>query len=74
MGGLKKEINVKAIRMFFMGVLGWSPKVLMRESDIQDLADAYLGYAKFNGLLKLPQLPTAVFLKEMMQKFPDKEK
>ena len=57
-----------------MGVLGWPPIIVMQDSDIDDLADAYEGYALFHGLMTAPSsCPTAQFLTEMIKKFPDGE-
>lgn len=62
--------------MFFMGVLGWPPYVVMQEASLEDLSDAYEGYARFHGILpSAVQVPSGDFLQEMMKKFPDiKEK
>jgi hypothetical protein len=65
-------INLKYIRMFFMGVLGWPPSTVMQDADLEDLADAYEGYSRFHGLpAAQPAPPAAQFLIEMMKKFPD---
>ncbi len=65
-----KRLDVKNIRMFFMGVLGWPPSVVMDDADLRDLADAFEGYARFYGpACKLP--PSPHFLDEMIKKFPD---
>lgn len=69
-----KKTNLKYIRMFFMGVLGWPPSVVMREADLEELADAYEGYARFHGLFTgVASYPSAQFLSEMLRKFPDRE-
>lgn len=56
--------------MFFMGVLGWPPSVVTQEAEMEDLADAYEGYALLHNLPGTAA-PSARFLKEMMKKFPD---
>jgi len=68
----KRRISLKYIRMFFMGVPGWPPLTVMQDADIEDLADAYEGYACFHGLAAAqPSHPPAQFLHEMMKRFPD---
>jgi hypothetical protein len=42
----------------------------MREADLQDLLDAWRGFAAFHGLAAERPV-TAKFLFEMMNKFPD---
>lgn len=57
-----------------MGVLGWPPSVVMQEADIEDLSDAYEGYAQMNGFDELQaSYPSVQFLDDMMEKFPDME-
>lgn len=53
-----------------MGVLGWTPKVLMQEACLHDLQDAFTGYAEHHGLLAAPPV-SRKFLNDMMAKFPD---
>ena len=62
--------------MFFMGVLGWPPSVVMCDAGLEDLADAYEGYSLFHrgSLLPQPSLPSQEFLREMVRKFPDMRK
>ena len=55
-----------------MGVLGWPPRIVMQDADLEDLLDAYEGYARFHGLLAADSpRPSAQFLSEMVKKFPD---
>lgn len=58
--------------MFFMGVLGWPPSTVMFDASLEDLADAYEGYAHFNGIVTATA-PSAQFLAEMLEKFPDRK-
>ena len=55
-----------------MGVLGWPPLTVMQEAELDDLADAYEGYARIHGFLPVEKrLPSAQFLTGMIKKFPD---
>lgn len=67
-------IDIRAVRKFFMGVLGWTPDVLMAKASLGDLTDAFEGYAEFHGLIPTVPALSRQFLNEMMKKFPDKEK
>lgn len=72
--GTGKRLDLRHVRMFFMGVLGWSPATVMDEADLNDLADAFEGYARFHGMRQdHPAAPSADFLTGMLNKFPDKE-
>ncbi len=64
-------MNLRLIRKFFLGVLGWTPADMRREASLDDLLEAWLGYAEFHNLLK-PCPPDKAFLLRMMQLFPDK--
>ena len=55
-----------------MGVLGWPPLTVMQEAELDDLADAYEGYARIHGFLSEgTRPPSAQFLTGMIKKFPD---
>ena len=69
-----KRPDLRSLRRFFMGVLGWTPKTVMHEATLCDLEDAFLGYAHRNGLLKSGVFPDKGFLIDMMKRFPDKDK
>lgn len=56
-----------------MGVLGWPPSVVMHAATLDDLADAYEGYAHFHGLSPAAAPPSAQFLADMLEKFPDRK-
>lgn len=67
----QKELDLKPLRMFFLGVLAWTPATLIH-AGIEDLSDAYEGFGRFNGIIP-PAIaaPEPDFLTEMMQRFPD---
>lgn len=65
-----KQIDLQPLRRFFLGVMHWPPQQLMT-ARLEELQDARDGFADYNGLT-LQRLPSA-FLKDMMQKFPDKD-
>lgn len=50
-------------------MLGWKPQEL-RGASLQDLAEAFAGYAEFHGI-KRQAPPDKIFLLRMMQQFPD---
>ncbi len=55
-----------------MGVLGWPPLTVMKEAGLDDLADAYEGYARIHGFFSMePCPPSAQFLTGMIKRFPD---
>lgn len=56
-----------------MGVLGWTPDTLYRAS-LDDMADAFAGFAGANGLLPRETPVSREFLEEMLERFPDEEK
>lgn len=67
-----KKVDFKSIRMFFLGVLGWTPPAL-RSATMSDLADAFEGYRRFYNLSPASiGAPAASFMEDMMQKFPDR--
>lgn len=67
-----KKVDFKSIRMFFLGVLGWTPSAL-RSARIDELADAFEGYRRFYNLSPASvSAPAASFMEDMMQKFPDR--
>ncbi len=67
----RKTIDVKTLRQFFMGVLGWTPKTVMMEATVNDLVDAYEGYMWLHGSNEQSSLPSSEFLQEMLKNFPD---
>jgi hypothetical protein len=71
MGASGATEDITAIRRFFMGVLRWRPEEVMA-ARLGDLADAYLGFCAFHGVMPRGGVG-ARFLKDMMDKFPDTE-
>ncbi len=68
-----RVMNLAPVRQFFMGVLGWTPRVAMHEATLDDLCDALSGYAAAHGLRMALETPSPAFLQEMTTLFPDKE-
>ena len=54
-----------------MGVLGWTPETVMNQASLEDLHDAWLGYAEHKGLVPARPAVTPEFLNEMIKRFPD---
>ena len=69
-GGDARVVDLRLLRRFFLGVLGWTPQTVMRDATLQDLQDAYAGFHSFHGLQD--QRIGSDFLVAMMKKFPDK--
>ncbi len=68
----RKKIDIKTLRQFFMGMLGWTPEIVMKQATVEDLADAYEGYMFINGACEQEkQMPSKKFMQEMLNKFPD---
>ena len=50
--------------------MGWTPQTLRREASLDDLLDAWQGYAAHHGLQTAP-LVSRQFLDDMLRRFPD---
>ncbi|HYD17054.1 MAG TPA: hypothetical protein VEF76_01080 [Patescibacteria group bacterium] len=54
-----------------MGVLGWTPAVVMRDASLRDLGDAWQGHARWHGIDPAAP-PSNAFLQQMLRWFPDR--
>lgn len=66
---MTRRVDMRPLRRFFLGVMGWTPRALMQEARLEDLKDALDGYAEHHGLSR--QMLSKNFLQKMMTLFPD---
>lgn len=64
------EISFIAVRKFFLGVIGWTPRVLDDEATLEDLAAAWQGFSAYHGISVSKGVDRA-FLSRMTAQFPD---
>lgn len=63
-------LDITGLRRFFLGVMGWPPRTVLREARLLDLQHAFEGFVRYHG--RGAGAVTPEFMSEMMQKFPDK--
>lgn len=66
----KKSADFKALREFFLGVMGWTPETL-RAAPLRDIACAKEGFMRNRFPDHQPGRVTRRFMTQMMKKFPD---
>lgn len=66
----RADISFVAVRKFFLGVIGWTPRVLDDEATLGDLASAWQGFSVYHGISVSKGVDRA-FLSRMNARFPD---
>lgn len=70
---MRKRLDLDRLYRFFFGRIGWTPRTVRQEAQLNDLLQACLGYFEAKAPQK-GEMPAKRFLEDMARIFPDGEK